>query len=207
MISGGETRIPYGVFVVTGMLLWMSFAEAVNSPLSQLVSAANLLNKVNFPPEAVIVSGFLAVLLNSLIRLVILIPVFLIGGVRPGLSIVLAPFGVAALLLLGFAIGLLLAPFGALYRDIGEAIPVTLYFLFFLTPVAYTLNPEAPGGNIMSHNPVTPMMTAARDWLTGGSMSMPSGWLVMLLISLLILVAGWVIFRVSMPHIVDRINA
>ena len=206
VISGGETPIPYGAYVVTGILLWTSFVEAVSTPLARLLEAANLLNKVNFPPEAVIVSGSLTLMLNSLIRLVILVPVFLVTGVRPGWSIILAPLGVGALLLFGFSVGLILAPFGALYRDIGEAIPVVLYFFFFLTPVAYTLNDDMPGGHLIRNNPITPVLDPAREWLTGGSFTIPLEWMVMLGVSTILLAIGWVVFRVAMPHLVDRIN-
>lgn len=206
VISNSETRLPYSVFVVTGILLWTSFFEAVSSPLNQLLEAANLLSKVNFPPEAVIVSGFLSVLLSSVVRLVILIPVFLLGDVRPSASLLLAPIGLLALLILGFSVGLILAPFGALYRDFGQAIPIALYFLFFLTPVAYEFPDTLDEPLLVRYNPISSVLDTARDWLTGGP-AMPSPtWLIMVFASMLLLVFGWVVFRVAMPHLVDRIN-
>lgn len=204
VVNGGETHIPYGVYVLVGTLLWMSFGEALNAPITHLTNSSSLLSNVSFPAESLQLAGMLTVLLNAIARLLLVFPVFVFSGVRPGATLLLFPVGLLALLGLGFAVGLALAPLGALYRDVGQSMTIALAFLFLVTPVAY--KPTA-GSRIGSLNPITPMLNAPRDWLTGGPAHPGSGWFAILAVELVLLVVSWLVFRLAVPHLVDRISS
>src|SRR5207302_4710330 len=52
-----QKMLPYAVYALTGSIFWFLFVDALNAPLRQLNSNRSMLNRVNFPPEALILSG------------------------------------------------------------------------------------------------------------------------------------------------------
>ena len=94
-----------------------------------------MLAKINFPREALMVSGIYKVLFNGAIKIALLLAALMILGVYPGWSIVWFLFGVLSLILAGTALGLLITPVGLLYSDVGKSLPLLLQFLMYLTPV------------------------------------------------------------------------
>src|SRR5687767_6990605 len=135
VLDVGPTETPYTVYVLTGTILWQVFAEALQAPLQQLTAARGILTKSRTPHEAPLLAGLFEVLFNFAVRAVVLLPVYFWFWPVWSPSLLLAPAGVAALLLLGFSLGLLLAPAGLLYRDVARGLSLLLGFWFFLTPV------------------------------------------------------------------------
>lgn len=205
ILDVGRTELPYPVFVLTGTMLWQVFADALGSPLQQLSASRAILTKSRIPHEAILLAGVLEVLFNFAVRLAVLAPVLLWTGVRGGPALLLAPFGVAALLVLGFGIGLLLAPVGLLYQDVPRGLTLAAGIWFFLTPVVYPL-PEAGAASAPGvPNPVTPLLVTARGWLTGGPAEPAAGFAPMLALGLLALGVAWLGYRLARPHLVARL--
>ena len=206
VVAGGPTRIPYWTYVLVGTVLWACMVEALNMPVQQLANASTLLSKVNFPPEALQLAGIATVAINSILRLVLLLPVIALGGVSPSWSVLQAPIGVAVLLMFGYSIGMILAPIGALYRDVGQAMNIAISFLFLVTPVAYSLNQSSTHAAIARLNPIAPLLNTARDWLTGGPAMPPLSWFIVVGAAMVTMVLGWIFMRLAVPHLVDRIS-
>ena len=64
LVQVAVTGLPYPVFVFTGTLLWSILIDALNAPLSQVNANKALLAKINFPREALILSGIYQTLYN-----------------------------------------------------------------------------------------------------------------------------------------------
>lgn len=206
VVNAGETGVPYVVYVLVGTVLWQGFLDAINSPLQQFSNAAGLLSKVHFPAESLLLAGLFGVLLNLLIRSSLLIPVFIATGTVPSIAVVLAPVGALVLVSFGFGIGLQLTPVGALYKDVGEGIAIVSSFLFLVTPVVWAPGDQGAGRYLAAVNPLTPLISTARDWLTGGSAVPSAGWIAMSVVTVLMVACGWLFFRLSVPHLIDRIG-
>lgn len=206
IINSGVTDIPLPLYILIGTLLWQSFTEAMFAPGNQLTAAGHMLSRVSFPAESLLIAGFLDAAVNTLARLLVAVPVILWYRAIPGWGLLLAPFGIVSLLVLGFAIGLIFAPFGVLYHDVGRVLTVTTGFWLLVTPVAFAIPSTGPGRVLMIVNPVSSPLIATRNWLTGGPVA--PGWtmLVVVVASLLLLVGGWLLFRLSIPHLIDRIS-
>jgi len=202
-----DTGIPYVIFVLTGTVLWQTFVEAINSPLQMVGESRSMLAKINFPREALILTGVGQVLFNFMIRVVILIPAYWWFEIQPHLSLLLVPFGVLSLIALGIMIGLLLTPLGMLYQDVGRALGFGTQALFFLTPVIYPVPQTSWAASVIKLNPVTPLLQTTREWLVTGQATQIGGFVGVLLITILLLFVGWVIYRVAMPHLISRMSA
>lgn len=210
VLNVGPTETPYAVYVLTGTLLWQVFADALNSPLQQLTSARAILTRSRVPHEALLLAGLCEVLFNFLVRLLVLLPVLVWYGPElsfsPASLLLLAPFGVAALLLLGLAAGLLLTPVGLLYQDVPRGLAFAVGFWFFLTPVVY---PPPAGGRaalLSKLNPVAPLLDATRGWLTTGRGGVTREFVLVLALTLPALLAAWVFQRLARPHVVARLG-
>jgi len=199
--------VPYPVFVLSGMILWQTFGDAVQAPLRVVDSSAGLLSKINFPREALIVAAVGQSAFTSCIRLLLLVPIFVMYRMTPSYSALLFLLPYVVLLLMGSVIGVVASPFGILYKDVQRALPLMLQFWMLLTPVVYSRPDGGVLGLIAGLNPVSPLIESGRHWLVVG-MAPPSGgfWLVTTA-TMAVALVSWVIFRVTLPVLMDRIEA
>jgi len=207
IINFGETTIPYPVFVLVSVLLWQVFTESLNGPLKSVTLAKPLLVKINFPREALIISSFYMVIFNLLIKTVILGVIFLIFRIPLSWGAVLAVFPVFMLIILGFGIGLFITPLGALYNDVATSLPLITQLFFFVTPVVYPPPQTFPLSLIVILNPVSPLLIAARDLITTGQVNNLTAMLIISGLAIILLLITWVIYRIALPIIIERISA
>jgi lipopolysaccharide transport system permease protein len=207
IVSISDTALPYPVFVFTGTMLWAIVMDALNAPLQQANAAKTMLAKLNFPREALIVSGVYQTLFNAGIKVALLSAALLVMGINPGWGIVLFPVALVSLLLVGTALGLLITPVGLLYTDVGRAVPLLMQFLMYLTPVVFPLPKAGWAATLIQLNPLTPLIVTARDWLTGTTPQLLASFLFVNALALLLLLVGWAIYRLAMPVLVERMSS
>ena len=207
IVSVGETALPYPVYVFTGSMLWAILMDAINAPLQQTTAAKAMLAKLNFPREALVVSGIYQTLFNAGIKIVLLLAVLPFIGVDLGWNLLLFPLGLLSLVLVGTAVGLLLTPVGVLYTDIGKGLPLLMQFLMYLTPVVFPMPKEGFAATIFTLNPLSPIILTARDWLTGFSPEHLLYFLAVNAFAALLLLGVWIVFRLAMPILIERMSS
>ena len=207
IINVDDPGMPYPVFVLTGTVLWQTFADAINSPLKMVNESKGMLAKINFPREALILAGVGEVLFNFAIRLLLLVAIFIWFQTPVPATIPLVLPGILALIVLGLMFGVLLAPLGVLYSDVGRGLSILTGFWFFLTPVIYPMPKSGVAAVLAQLNPVTPVLITVREWLTLGSASQLTGFWIVSGFSILFLLFGWLLYRIAMPHLIERISA
>ncbi len=207
VINVRDPGMPYPLFVLVGTVLWQTFVDALNSPLKQVSESKSMLAKINFPREALILAGLLEVLFNFAIRVLLLVGIFFWYRVTPPSSVLLVPLGAMMLVMLGLMVGILMTPLGILYTDISRGIVIFTQFWFFLTPVIYPM-PESGFAVLLAKlNPVTPVLTTTREWMTTGQASQIGGFWIVSIMTVFFLLFGWLVYRVAMPHLIARISA
>ena len=197
VIKLADTGIPYPVYVFSGTLLWQIFTEALSSPIQQINASKGVLSKLNFPREAILLSGIYKVLFNALIKVIILIPIVFLFDIIPDWKIILFPLAVLSMILVGFTIGLILAPIGSLYTDIGRLIPMGAQFLMYLSPVVYAIPVTGIGATLFKWNFTTPLLMTARDFLTAGNLEWINYFLIVNGIALVVLLFAWFVFKLQ----------
>lgn len=207
IVTVGETPLPYAVYVFTGTMLWAIFMDALNAPLQQATAAKAMLAKINFPREALVLSGILQTLFNGAIKVGLLLVALLILGVWPDWRLLLFPLAVLSLILTGTALGLLLTPIGMLYTDIGKGLPLVLQFLMYVTPVVFPMPTSGIAATIFAWNPLTPLILTARDWLTGFPAEHLASFLLVNAVVLVLLLLVGVVFRLAMPMLIERMGS
>jgi len=207
ILSVGDTSIPYPAYVMVGTLLWQGFVDALNSPLRLLRTSKSMLAKINFPREALILAGLGEVLFNFAIRLVLMFIVFVWFRIAVPPTILMAPIGVLALMALGLTIGILLAPLEILYQDIQRGLAIITTMWFFVTPVVYPPPTKWPASLLTQVNPVSPLLVTTRELLTTGTVSHPYSFSLIFGITLGLMFMAWVLYRLAMPYLIERIGA
>ncbi len=207
LIQVAATGIPYPVFLFSGTLLWSILIDAFNAPLGQVNGNRALLAKINFPREALILTGIYQTLFNGVIKIGILLLVLPFVGVHPGWGGLLIPIGVLSLVLTGTALGLAITPIGVLYGDVSRGMPLITQFLMYLTPVVFPMAKSGWTAHLMRLNPFTPLILNARAWFTGQPPQLLGEWCVYVGISALLLLLVWMVYRLAMPILIERMSA
>jgi lipopolysaccharide transport system permease protein len=202
-----STGMPYAAFVFSGTIMWQIFTEAVSTPLSSINAAKSILSKLNFPREAVLLNGIYKGIFNTIIKVVILIPVMILIGVYPDWKIIFFPFLILTIILVGNTIGMFLIPMGSLFNDIGRMVPIATRVLMFVTPVVYAIPENGTLATIFHWNFMTPLITTGRDLLNGNSLAYVLSDTYIILFSFVLLLLGWFMVKKTLPTLIERMDA
>jgi lipopolysaccharide transport system permease protein len=200
------TPIPYAAYAMVGTLIWQVFVDALNTPLKVVTSARSMLTRINFPREALLLSGLMQVGFRFLVRLALLVGVLAWFAILPPTTALLFPLGVFSLILFGFTLGLLATPLGLLYGDIQQSLPIATTFLMLLTPVVYKVPTSGVAAHVAALNPLTPLIVTTRDWLTIGPSLFTSSFLIVSAVAAVSFLFAWIAYRVAQPHLIARLG-
>jgi len=200
-----ESSIPYIAFVVIGTTLWSIFTETLMTPLTSVNGARAILSKINFPKEALLISGLYKMLFNLVLKMILVAFILLLYGIKPGEVILFFPFVLCIIILFSFSIGLILAPIGLIYTDIGKLLTTATSFIMYITPVVYAVPRQGLFKKLFEFNPLTYMFNDARNSLINLPLDHALYLTVTTAVSFVIMLTGLVIFRKSMPIIIEKI--
>jgi lipopolysaccharide transport system permease protein len=198
--------VPYALFAFVGVILWLAFAEALHAPIHGFLAEQRMLTRTCTPPEAIVLAKFGTLFLNVLIRSSLL--AFAAAGHYISISSasVLAPIGVASLMALGTAVGLLIAPLNLLYRDITWVLAMAMTLWFFFSPVYFSPPSTGPIGVIMKLNPVTPLLSGTRSLVLTGTIPNAAGIVLAALGAFLLLGVCGLYTRVVLSVAIEHVN-
>jgi len=202
-----DTGIPYPVYAFSGTLLWSIIKDAINSPMTSTNSAKSILSKINFPKEALVVSGVYKLLFNSSIKVLLLVVFIFFFGVGFHWSLLLFPFAILGGVLFGTTLGLFITPLGMLYKDIGRLIGFALGFLMYVTPVVYAIPKSGIMKTVMELNPFTPIILTARDLAVGMPPAHLTYFLIVIACCIPLFFIALLFYRISIPILVERMSA
>ena len=191
----------YGVF---GLALGQTFLDGLNSLRTLYTSNLSILRRDNVPLEGIIAGSLLEVIFNTVVRILVVIVSLLVFKITPSIVSPLSLLGFLGVALLGGSVGLILAPFTALKRDIDNIMNFLPWVFFACTPVFV----QVTKGSLVAHfyqlNP--------RSWIFDSTRSLAYGapgiiWpaLVSVPASLLFLSMGWLLCRLWRPYVIERL--
>ncbi len=124
-------------FLLCGLLAWNFFSNSMSAATEALLSNANLIKKVYFPRELLVVSAVGALLVSFLIELGVLCVVLLALGnfVLPWIPMLLVVVAIEAVFVLG--ISLMLSVLNVYFRDVKHFVAIALQALFYSAPIVY----------------------------------------------------------------------
>jgi ABC-2 type transport system permease protein len=127
----------YGVYLLTGIVMWTFFGEATGNAVPSLVNRESMLRKVRFPRLAVPIATTLTSLFNLCMNCIPVVIFAVFNGVYPSWSwLEMIPI-MGGLLVLALGFGMLLSALYVRFRDIQPIWEVISQILFYATPIMY----------------------------------------------------------------------
>jgi len=206
----GETPYAYPAYVMLGMTLWQTFWSLVHLPLRAISSSTSILVRLPVKPEALVLSKMGHVAFSLATKLVLVVVLFASFQVKITWGVLPAVLCVAVLALLGLGLGLMLVPVGSLFHDLPRAIGLLGAGWLAITPVVYALDtPGTTFGYVVHANPVTYPVAAVQQLVHGGTVDTPVliGLLIVAGLAAVLCVVGWVLVRLSLPYLVERMGS
>jgi lipopolysaccharide transport system permease protein len=160
--------LPYPLFALSGLLLWLFFANAVTNSTNSLLSNSNLITKVYFPRLFIPAASVGAGLVDLGVAFLLLIALCIYYGVGLTLNLLFVPLLILQMALLALGVGLLSAAMTVKYRDLRHALPFIIQLWMFASPVIYPASvvPEKWKWLLLI-NPVAGIIEGFRAALTG----------------------------------------
>jgi lipopolysaccharide transport system permease protein len=133
-----EGTVPYAIMVLSGMLPWQFFANALSTSGQSLVSNSSLISKIYFPRLILPASTVAVSLVDFLLSLLILAAMTVIYRFVPSWKIVFLPFLTLLAFLAALGPGLLVTALNVKYRDFRFVLPFMIQFGLYLCPVGFS---------------------------------------------------------------------
>lgn len=209
----------YPLFLLLGIIGWGFFDKATGFSLGSIVGKPQLVKKIYFPREVLVISACLTALMMSLIEFVVF-GIFLIGFnllyylsiygsgyVIPTWAIVIFPIILIIEFTLVVGVSLTIASLNVIWRDVQWIWPVVMQAGFFLTPIMYSMDilKGVPMAWVLQFNPMTAILDSTRFTLINTPAAIYGDVVYAAAFALIMLVAGWLIFYRLEPRFGEEV--
>ena len=164
--------VPYVLLAISGLVLWLPFAKAVELSTQSTVASENLITKIYFPRVLLPITALASPAVDMVLGFIVAVVAALIYGFEPSVRILAAPLILCLALLTALGPGIWCSALNVRFRDFGIVVPFILLVGLFITPIAYPFElvtaqfPPIVQG-IYSLNPMVGVIEAFRWALLG----------------------------------------
>jgi len=206
IIFGSQRYPPYPIFVGVALIAWKMFAGSSTRAVTLLRSRRSLIKSTPFPTLIMPIAMVGTQTVYFLVGLLILATLSLIMGIRPGWhSLQIVPLVLLqTVLVLGVAA--ILAPLGAIYRDLESFLNQALRVGWYISPGIYgadmvrdrlfamtDIGPWLFGAYML--NPFAILFVGYRGALHDPAWMPPHMWLILAAEAALVLLIGYIVYQ------------
>jgi ABC-type polysaccharide/polyol phosphate export permease len=127
----------FPAYILTGYLAWIFFSQVTSDSIFNLISGANLLQRVFMPPTIFAVSAVGNGVTNLVLSLIPLVVVIFFLKIPLTLAIIFTPISILFLIMFAMGFGLLISALAVYFRDVAALYQVILTAWMYLTPIIY----------------------------------------------------------------------
>ena len=202
----GERTESFGIFLFCGLMPWLAFHEGVSRSATAITENANLVKKIHFPAEILVLSVVLGGVVHQLIASGLFLAVLLVVGEFHWRGLPLIAVALPIQIAMTVGLGLIVATANTFFRDVGQLLGMVLMGWFYFTPIVYPLD-QVPEDyqQLLLINPMTALVDLYREAFLGGYLSAARGlpWLSITACGVLFL--GMWLFRRMKPLFPDEL--
>lgn len=136
-IDSGD--IPYPILTFAALLPWVFFQEAASDGVTSVVNNAHLIKKIYFPREIFPLSSVITRIIDLGINLLLLFAMMAWYEVVPSIALLWIPLVMLYTVLAAMVLAMAGAAVNVFYRDIGNALPLLLSLMMYVSPIIYPL--------------------------------------------------------------------
>lgn len=192
----------YPIFLLSGLLVWTFFSQALLSASTALVEQGSLIGTVRFPratlPAATVTVQLVPYL--ALLAIAVVLGITVRDALDPALLLVLPISACLYVFVLGLA--LIVSVGHAHFRDVQPVLNAALLPWFFVTPIFFAVQDlpgldEYPAAEAILRwgNPVAPFIEALRDILYAGTVPSAGALLYVTAVTVAVAALGRAAFR------------
>lgn len=203
-IETGAT--PYPVFSYTAVLPWTFFTTSISFASSSLINNMNLVTKIYFPREILPMASIVASFLDFLIASVVFIGLLFFYRISIHWTVLWVVLALFVQIILTLGVGLLLAGLNVLYRDIRFIVPLGLQIWMYASPIIYPITSiPASLRLVYALNPMVGIIDTYRRAILQGTNPDPLYFTSSIILTVVIFMAGYSIFKRLEPVFADLI--
>lgn len=207
--------LPKPLFYMAGITAWNYFADCLTKTSTVFKDNANIFGKVYFPrlimPLSIVVSNLVRFGVQMILFIIMMAYYYFIVGAPFSFTwvVLLFPFIVLLMALLGLGAGMIISAMTTKYRDLAFLVTFGVQLLMYATTVIYPLSTALEKypdyAWIIEYNPMTSIIETFRYGFLGegsfswGSLSYTTG------VTLALLIFGVVIFNKVERNFVDTV--
>lgn len=207
--------VPTFLFYMCGNIAWQFFSGCLSRTGRTFVDNRNIMEKVYFPRLAMPIStcasqlvafAIQAVMFFFFVIIYLFVPRFHIHITK---FILLVPFLILQMMMLGLGCGIIICALTTKYRDLQMLIDFGLQLWMYATPVAYSMKLFAgtPFYRFVNYNPMTPIINAMRYACLGpdcGQFDLKY-YIVSVFMTFVILIVGIVLYNKAEKNFADTV--
>lgn len=173
----GNTKEPFLLWLMSGMIPWLFFSDAIVGATNSYVEYSYLVKKVVFNIHLLPIVKIVSAAFTHVFFLVIMFFTLLGYGYLPSASYLFLLYYSLCLILFAFALGQILATLNVLFRDVSNLVMIILQFSIWLLPILWQpdILPET-AVTILRFNPMFYIIEGYRKSFLPTTGSMTSVW-------------------------------
>lgn len=198
--------IPYVLWLVTGLVPWFFFSEALVGATNTFVEYSYLVKKVVFNIEILPIVKIISALFIHIFFLVFTIIMFMLYKIPFQLSYVQVLYYSFCMVILIIGISYITSATVIFFRDLTQIINIVIQFGMWLTPILWDIEMiPVEYAWIFKLNPMYYIITGFRDSFISGIWFWDRGIinLYFWIVTLLLFVIGNILFKKLKPHFAD----
>jgi ABC-2 type transport system permease protein len=206
----------YGLYLLTGIVLWSYLGEATGNCVACLVQRESMLRKVRFPRMAIPLSVSLTAAFNLAMNLIPVLVFALASGLTPTASWLWLIPVTLGFIALATGIGMFLSASYVRYRDVQPIWDVGLQAWFYLSPIMYSAATYAnhlgtTGARLAMINPIATMLAQAGHAFVDPSLPSATAVagvapvVVAIILIVVVFATGWWFFTREAPRVAENL--
>lgn len=168
--SAGEgVQYPYAVWLVCGVIPWLTISSTMTHSASSFTSAAGMIKTCNIPLSVYPLRSVLHGLISHLFSMVVLAGVVIVAGVPLTWHVLEMVYYTLAMLIFLMSFGLVASTITVYFNDLQKLLPPVLRLLMYGSSVVLNINRYSPDLQfIMRLNPMVHLIEGIRFSLLDG---------------------------------------
>lgn len=207
LLGRGElpSGVPWVSFLLTAIAIFSIFRDTVLKARQTITGAINIIGRVYFPREILILLLLGEVMIDFLFVFIAMLMINAGQGIYPDIHYLLLPIPVFILACLSTGLAFLVSWLSLIIRDLQQLLTVLMQLMFYIVVLYSPERGSSQYGRIINAIPVTPVITAFRDIILFHrnpnfySLGYP------LVLGMALLYFGYVYFKVNEDRFMDLV--
>lgn len=197
----------YYIFLMTGMLPWTFFADSISAGTGAIVANSEMVKKIYFPREALVLSEVYAKMINMLLSFLVMAAFLAISGVGFSYHLILLPLIILSELLMAVGIAFFVSAVTVYLRDLEYIINIVLMAWIWGTPVMYAMDSvkQPVFHRLLELNPMSNVIEAYHSVLYYHRFPTVLNVVVPTVEGIVFLIIGYTVFEKLKKHFVEEL--